>query len=112
MGHRTARYLNIALGIWLVISAYLWPHSSAQLANVWIAGLLVARLAALAIATPGVRYFNTAVGAWLILSPIVLPRVSTATAWNNVLVGALITVVSLIGPARNIRSRARMQPPI
>ena len=87
MGHRTARYLNIALGIWLVVSAYLWPHSSAQLANVWIAGLLVARLAALAIATPGVRYFNTAVGAWLILSPVVLPRVSTATAWNNVLVG-------------------------
>lgn len=112
MGHRWARYVNIALGIWLVISAYAWPHSSAQLANIWISGLLVARLATLAIATPRVRFFNTAIGAWLILSPVVLPRVSTATAWNNVLVGALIALASLFGPARNIRARARTQPPL
>ena len=111
MGYRRARYLNIALGIWLVISAYLWPHSTAQLANVWISGLIVARCAAVALATPGIRFFNTAVGIWLILSPFVLPRVSTATSWNNVLVGSLITLVSLVGPGRNFR-RPRMPSPL
>lgn len=112
MAHRRARYLNIALGIWLVVSAYFWPHSSAQFANAWISGLLVARLATVAIATPGLRFFNTAVGLWMVLSPFVLPRLSTATAWNNVLVGAVITLASLIGPARNITGRGRVRSPL
>jgi hypothetical protein len=38
--------------------------------------------------------------------------VSTATAWNNVLVGVVITLVSLVGPGRNVISRARVQPPL
>ncbi len=112
MEYRKARYLNIALGIWLVVSAYLWRHSSAQLANVWISGLIVARCAAVAITEPGVRFFNSAVGIWLILSSVVLPRVSTATAWNNVLIGAVITLASLVGPRRSITSKPRMQSPI
>ena len=111
MGDRRARYVNIALGIWLVVSAYVWPHSSAQLANLWISGLLVARLAAVAIATPGLRFFNTAIGMWLILSAVVLTRVSSATTWNNIVVGALIALVSLVGPARKIRATARTEAP-
>ena len=111
MEHRKARYVNIALGIWLVVSAYLWRHSSAQLANVWISGLIVARCAAVAIAAPRIRFFNTAVGVWLILSSLVLPRVSTATAWNNVLVGALIIAVSLVGPGWSMKAKARIQSP-
>ena len=112
MGHREARYLNIALGIWLVISAYIWPHSSAQFANAWISGLIVARFATVAIATPGLRFFNSAVGIWLVVSPFALHRLSTATAWNNVLVGVVITLASLVGPGRNIASTARTQPPL
>lgn len=112
MGHRKARYLNIALGIWLVVSAYLWPHSPAQFANLWISGLIVARCAAVALEAPWVGFFNSAVGLWLILSPLVLPRVSTATAWNNVLVGTVIALVSLVGINRNIRSRARLGSPL
>ncbi len=111
MSHKSARYLNIALGIWLVVSSYLWPHSSAQFANLWIAGLLVARFAAVAITAPRVRFFNSAVGIWLILSPFLLSRLSTATTWNNVLVGVVITLASLVGPARSFTSRARTQPP-
>ena len=112
MEYKKARYVNIALGLWLVVSAYLWRHSSAQVANVWIAGLIVARCAAVAIAAPRIRFFNTAVGVWLILSPIVLPRVSTATAWNSVLVGAVITLVSLVGPSWSTKAKARMQAPL
>jgi hypothetical protein len=112
VGHKPARYVNIALGIWLVLSSYLWPHSSAQFANLWISGLIVARFAAVAITTPQLRFFNSALGIWLILSPFLLSRLSIATAWNNVLVGAVITLASLVGPGRTFSSRARTQPPL
>jgi len=111
MEHRRARYVNIALGLWLVVSAYLWRHSSAQLANVWISGLIVARCAAVGITVPRMRYFNTAVGVWLILSSLILPRVSTATAWNNALVGVVITLVSLVGPGWSMKAKARIHSP-
>ena len=111
MEHRRARYVNIALGIWLVVSTYLWRHSSAQLANVWISGLIVARFAAVGMTVPRIRFFNTAVGVWLILSVLILPRVSNATAWNNALVGAVITVVSLVGPAWSMKAKARIHSP-
>jgi hypothetical protein len=98
MDNRAARYVNIALGFWLFVTAFLWPHGSGQFINTWLMGLIVAVTAAGALRVPGLRYVSTAAGVWLIVSLFAWPTVSSPTAWHNVFVGAAIALVSLVGP--------------
>lgn len=97
MRDRDARYVNIGLGVYLVLSAFLWTHSSAQFTNTWVIGLIVASSAALALATPAFRYVNTVAGGWLMLSAFLLPRLSMGTLWHNFIAGLVILALSLVG---------------
>ena len=98
MGTKEARYVNIALGVWLFISAFVWHHSAAQFTNTWILGIIAVAAALVALAVPPFRFVNTAVGIWLIISAFALPHIARGTVWNNVLVGAAMFFVSLVGP--------------
>jgi hypothetical protein len=96
----------MVLGVWLVLSAFLWAHSRAQFTNAWICGLLVVGLALLAIGpVPSARYGNAVVGGWLILSVFLLPRVSIGTMWNHLLVGIAILILSLVAPGNELHRR-------
>jgi hypothetical protein len=96
MGNMEARYANIGLGIWLFASAFIWPHSSAQMTNTWVTGVITVIVGIVSIGAPRWRYINTIVGAWLIISGFALPRVTGGTFWNNLLVGIAILLVSLV----------------
>lgn len=91
-----ARAVNVVLGVWLFISAFVWRHSPQQLTNTWILGVLCVAFALIAIAVPEARYLNTALAVWLFISAFVLPRVSLGTVWNNALVAVAIFYVSLV----------------
>jgi hypothetical protein len=92
----TTRRLNIVLGVWLGLSAFLWPHSNAQFWNAAIAGALVTLFAMLANdVLPLARYGNTAAGSWLLLSSFGLPTADPDTAWTHLIVGATVVLVSL-----------------
>lgn len=91
-----ARGINIALGIWLFISAFLWRHSQGQFTNTWVVGALCVLFALLAIWAPVVRYLNTILAIWLFVSAWAIPAVSVATVWNNAIVAIAILVVSLL----------------
>jgi hypothetical protein len=91
-----ARAVNIVLGIWLFLSAFLWTHSAAQMRNTWVCGVLIAAFAAVAFAVPVVRYLNTALAVWLFISAFALPSISQATIWNNALVAIAVFVFSLV----------------
>jgi hypothetical protein len=92
----TTRYLNVFLGIWLVLSAFLWPHSSGQFWNAISVGFLVAALALLASETlPEARYVNTILGAWLIISAFTMHAASAGTIWNHFVVGLTVAVCSV-----------------
>jgi hypothetical protein len=91
----TARIINIVLGVWLFVSAFLWPHSYAQMTNTWIVGLLCIAFALIAMRVPEVRYLNTILAAWLFISVWALPSISLATQWNNALIALAIFFVSL-----------------
>src|SRR5690606_34265915 len=93
---RTISFVNIALGVWLFISAFIWPHTSAQFNNAWIVGALSAIVGALALRYPDARWANTALGAWLFLSVWFLPTMYSGTLWNHLIVGAAMFIVSLI----------------
>jgi heme A synthase len=104
-----ARYVNIVLGVWLVISAFAWPHTVSQQTNAWVVGLLVATIALVAIARDRVRYLNTALAVWLFISIWALPGVYMATAWNSALVAIGIFMFSLVP---DIRGRTLPTRPI
>ena len=94
MGRRR-QYLNVLTGAWLFVSAFLWPHSDGQFTNTWASGLLCAVIAALSGAAPRFRPMNMALAVWLFVTAFTLPRLSDATAWNNVAVALVIFGVSL-----------------
>lgn len=92
----TTRLFNAALGVWLVISAFAWPHSPAQRTNTWIVGVLAFVISLAASSAPRLRFLNTILAVWLFISAFALPRISSGTLWNNVLVAIAIFVTSLM----------------
>jgi hypothetical protein len=96
-----ARIANLILGAWLFISAFIWPHSPAQMTNTWIMGLIIAVLALISMAASQARYLNTAASIWLFISVWVLPGGNAGTQWNNAVVAILVFLFSLApGPSR------------
>ncbi len=93
---RLARGLNVALGIWLFISAFVWGHDPAQRTNTWILGVLCVVFALAAMSAPTARWLNTALSIWLFISVWALPHQSLATMWNNALVAIAVFLLSLV----------------
>ncbi len=90
-----ARTLNILIGIWLFVSAFVWPHTTAQMTNTWILGVLCVVFALVALRLEQARFLNTALAIWLFVSAFVLPAGNRGTVWNNALIAIAIFVVSL-----------------
>jgi hypothetical protein len=91
-----ARWLSIALGAWLVVSAFVWPHTTPQFHNAWATGLVIVGISSTAMVIPRVRYVNTAVALWLFVSPFALPTMAAATMWNHLLVAVGVFVLGLM----------------
>lgn len=98
-----ARTANLVLGIWLFISAFIWPHSGAEQTNTWILGILIVLASIAAMYAPPARYLNTVFGIYLFVSSWLMPHVNAGTLWNNLIVAVLVFVVSLI-PSTSTRS--------
>ena len=98
--------INALLGFWLFLSAVMWPHPPDQRTNAWVVGLLAvtAALAGLSGKKAG-RMINAVLGGWLILSAILLPRMTRATFWNHVLVGAALAFVAMAAHIPDLRRR-------
>jgi hypothetical protein len=105
-----ARVLNVVLGAWLVVSDLVWRHGEAASTNTWICGLLVIAFALWALWMPRMRYWNTLLGAWLIFAAFVLEHFSSGTRWNNVILGGVILLVSLV-PGRPLPDRRAARAP-
>jgi hypothetical protein len=89
--------LNVVLGGWLFISAFIWTHTTAQMTNTSVVGGLCAVLSALAMGGHSrARYLTMPLAIWLFLSSWAIPTVDQRTEWNNVLVAIAIFVVSLL----------------
>ena len=94
------RLANVTLGLWLVLSAFLWPHSTASQANTCLLGLVIMGIAAVAPPTPAVRAIGTVPAIWLFFSAFWIPDVTNWTMWHNAIVAILVCVLSLL-PTRD-----------
>jgi SPW repeat len=100
------RWLNIAVGAWLFISAFLWPHAANAYANTWLVGLLIVAAAIVAMYVPWVRWLNTVFAVWLFFSTFAFVHAEPATTWNNAIVAIVVFVTSL-APGRLPRLGSR-----
>ncbi len=90
-----ARIVSIALGVWLFISAFLWPHSPELMHDSWICGVLAVIFAAVALRLPRARHLSTLLAVWVFITAFALPSVSVVTIWNNALVSIALFISSL-----------------
>jgi hypothetical protein len=103
-----ARYLNLVLGAWLLVSAFMWPHAEAQFIATIIVGAVLTIVSPFEVGSPRVRMINTAAGVALIIVAVVLPRTTAVTLWHNVLLGFIVLSVSFFGPPHGM---TRPRPP-
>jgi hypothetical protein len=108
--YASARIINVILGVWLFISAFIWPHTYSQMTNTWIVGVLVVAFSLIAMRVPEVRYLNTILAVWLFISVWALPTMSLGTAWNNALVAIAVFFVSLAPGYLDTRGRTMPRP--
>ncbi len=107
---RIARGINLLLGIWLFISAFVWDHSVPERTNTWILGVLCVVFALIAMSTPTARWLNTALSIWLFISVWALPHHNLATMWNNALVAIVVFLLSLVPGAGEQRLATTRAP--
>ncbi len=105
----SARFINVILGGWLFISAFIWPHAHGQFTTAWLVGLAVTAIAIIGYWAPQIRYLNTLLAVWLFCSAFALPRLTVGTAWNHALVAIAIFIASL-APTSKPRTPQTQRP--
>lgn len=105
-----ARIVNIVVGAWVFVSAFIWLHMGPDLTNTWIVGLAIAVVAAIGLGVPQIRFINTALAIWLFISAFALPTVMSVTVWNNAVAAIVVFIASLVGDygGMQIRRPARV----
>jgi hypothetical protein len=101
----------MALGIWLVISAFAWTHMMGERANTWVLGLLIVLASLGAMYAPRVRFLTTLFAIWLFIATLVIPHSQSETLWNNCIVAVLVFVLSLIPSSAAITTGGRRPIP-
>jgi hypothetical protein len=101
------RDLNVLLGAWLLVSAFLWPHGMDDWLTTGIVGALIAISGVGAFVAEELRYVETIVAGLLIVAALVLPHLSPITVWNNGIVGLAVIVLSFVhrGSGRRLLHR-------
>lgn len=105
------RPVNVLLGLWLLVSAFAWPHGTFQMTNTWVCGALCLLFALLSFALPAARYLNAALAVWLFVSAFALPTSGRATLWSNALVAVALFTFSLAPPLPEDAGLSRPRPP-
>ena len=98
------RIANAALGLWLFVSAFIWPHTSAQAINMCAIGALAFIVALLGTQYSTIRYVNSILAVWLLISAWAGQVVTEVTTWNATLVAFTMFAVSLVpsAPSRTV----------
>jgi hypothetical protein len=105
-----ARYLNLVLGAWTLVSAFLWRHSEPQFLVTIVVGGILAIVAPWEVGSRRVRTVNIAAGGALALAAVTLPHTSMLTVWHNLILGLFVVGISFFGPPHG-KVRPRPEAP-
>jgi hypothetical protein len=92
------RYIawNLALAAWMLISAFVFPHTSQSAALTWVTAVLVGVLAVASRGKPGLRLLTAVVALVLGSTSLFLEGMSGAARISNALVTAIVFGLSSI----------------
>jgi hypothetical protein len=87
-----------------------WRELRLQAVNMAVCGVLSVGFALTGLMTGWpTRLFNVVVGCWLMLSAVVFPHATVASAWNQGIVGYVLTAFGFI-PRRGTRESGPTAP--
>lgn len=98
-----ARYANLALGLWLQISSFAWPHSDETRVSAWLPGLLISVLAVLSMSAPPLRWLNGVSAIWLLAWTAASAAIEPLTYWNGIACGVLVFLFATV-PSKSLAS--------
>jgi hypothetical protein len=105
-----ARTLQVLLGLWLFLSAFLWSHLPAVRLDDWAVGLAILCAATVAATFPRVRWGIAALAAWVLVVERLVPHVRPATRWHDGVLALLVIVAALVRDPRERAPRPAGEP--
>ena len=100
----TSRIFIVIASAWLILSAFAWPHTDAQVINTAATGAAMLCFALLTLVSGPARYLCLGAAAWLLVSTLRMDTLRAATLWNNGIVGvAIFFAAMVIGEPQEIR---------
>ncbi len=98
---KVASLADVVLGLWLLLSAFLWHQSEQQVINVAAVGILSAALGATAYrGHTWARFIVAALGVWLFVSAWMIAGAPVATVINSLTIGTLLFGFSALPTGR------------
>jgi hypothetical protein len=94
------RYLNVALGVWMFVSAFAWPHSRDACAAAWISGAMISMNAFAAIWASPVRFFNVLLGGMALVWQMAASAHEPMARISGIVASGLVIALSLVPPRR------------
>lgn len=89
---------SMLLSAWLLVSAFVLPHTAATAAMTGVSAFAVLLFAALAAGRPALRFVLTAIATLLALTALLVPSMPGPAALSNALVAAALAALSLVSP--------------
>jgi len=97
---RTAGWINLILGVWLIVSPFLLGFAGMGLSrsNV-IFGIIIAILSLFQVSSPSestwAGWLSALFGIWVLISPFILGFVGMGALWNGIIVGIVVAIVAI-----------------
>ena len=90
------RFANIALAIWLFVSAFVWAHDANPTMLKCFAAALVGTFEIMAMMHSKVRFANTFMGILIIGEGLVVHQYLPFTRWHDAAIGLVILLISFV----------------
>lgn len=91
-----ARCGNLALGLWLQVSAFAWPRTDHSRVSSWLPGLLISIIALLSMGAPPMRWLNAFLALWLLTWTLAATGNESLSFFSGLASALLVFVLSTI----------------
>jgi hypothetical protein len=97
--------INLVMGIWLIVSAFVLPHAGLPQINTIAIGALIALLALGSLVTPPLSWVNALPAVWLFGAGMAFQHQHHITSYNNIAVSLVVFLASLTPLAASPQAR-------
>ena len=107
-----ARVVNLLLGVWLFISAFVWPHTAGERLETWILGICIVVFSLVAMSYQPARWLNTLAAIALFFATLAVPHSNIGTMWNNIIIAVVVFLLSFVGGMEGMRRVGGVRGPV